>query len=122
MEKSDLLKILHGDISHIDRVNAMDDAVNAIEVVVKSINVKHMLLSYLDGKINAVDLTKWACFICFSGSFCSPNYFDDDAADYYEDMFYVIQKLSTPLIDGDVNEASVKLFLTELEKYHDNTD
>ena len=35
-------------------------------------------------------------------------------ADYYEDMFYVIQCLSTPEIDGEVNEKQVRLYLSEL--------
>ena len=76
-----------------------------------------MLSAFLDKKINAEDLTNWARFICIRGEYCSPNYLDDEIADYYEDMFYVIQRLSTPKIDGEVNEERVKQYLSELDKY-----
>jgi hypothetical protein len=120
MELSDLLKILHGDIPLISKVNERDVALYDMEVIVYPRDVKYMLRSYLEGKVNSDDLTNWAGFICIRGEYCSPNYLDDDIADYHEDMFYVIQRLSTPEIDGEVNEATVKSYLAELEKYPDD--
>lgn len=46
-----------------------------------------------------------------------PPEFKELDPDYYEDMFYVIQCLSTPEIDGEVNEATVNQYLSELDKY-----
>jgi hypothetical protein len=76
-----------------------------------------MLNDYLAGKVNANDLTRWAMFICLRAEYGTPDYLDDEIADYYEDMFYVIQCLSTPEIDGEVNEERVRQYLSELDKY-----
>lgn len=121
MEISDLVEILHGNIAHISRVNANDVALYDMEVIVYPKDVKNMLQSYLDGKVSSNDLTNWANFICIRGEYCPPNYLDDgmEDDDYYEDMFYVIQRLSTPKFDGAVNEKRVKLYLSELDKYSD---
>lgn len=120
MELNDLLKILQGDISLISKVNESDVALYDMEVIVYPRDVKYMLRAYLEGMISSDDLTNWARFICMRGEYCSPNYLDDDIADYYEDIFYVIQRLSTPEIDGEVNEATVKSYLAELNKYSDD--
>jgi hypothetical protein len=117
MEQIDLLKILEGDISRIDSVNVDDVALYEVRITVEPLHVKKMLLNYLSGKCRAEDLTRWASFICKRSEFGSANYLDDEMPDYYEDMFYVIQCLSTPEIDGDVNEKQVKLYLSELDKY-----
>jgi hypothetical protein len=37
-------------------------------------------------------------------------------------MFYVIQRLSTPEIDGEVNKISVASYLNELDKYPDDVE
>ncbi|MBA2655189.1 MAG: hypothetical protein H0U71_09035 [Gammaproteobacteria bacterium] len=120
MEKQNLIDILNGDIDLIGTVNERDIALYDMEVIFYPKHVKKMLTAYLNKKISAEDLTNWAGFICIRGEYCSPNYLDDEEADYYEDMFYVVQRLSTPEIDGDVNEARVKSYLTELDKYPDN--
>lgn len=121
MEREDLLKILHGDISHINEVDENDVALYDMEIIIYPIYVKNILQRYLMGKVSSNDLTNWAGFICVRGEYCSPNYLDDNMVDYYEDMFYVIQRLSTPEIDGDVNEARVRSYLAELDKYPDSS-
>jgi hypothetical protein len=35
-------------------------------------------------------------------------------------MWYVIQKLSTPEIDGEITPESVQIYLKELDKYFEN--
>lgn len=117
MEREDLLKIIEGDIDHIDSVNMNDVALYEMRVAVKPRHVRKMLLNYLAGQTNANDLSKWASFICMRSEFGSPNYNDEEFIDYYEDMFSVIQALSTPEIDGEINMARVKLYLSELNKY-----
>lgn len=117
MDKQNLIDILNGDIDLISKVNERDIALYEMEVIVCPKHVKTMLTAYLDKKISAEDLTNWAGFICIRGEYCSPNYMDDEMADYYEDMFYVIQRLSTPEIDGEVNEERVMQYLSELDKY-----
>lgn len=51
MEILDLTKILHGDIDHIEQVNESDEERYGMRVVIKPIDVKKMLLRYLNGKI-----------------------------------------------------------------------
>ncbi len=75
MEQTDLLKILHGDISHINQVNETDIAQYEIEVIVYPKDVKRMLMTYLDDKISSYNLTKWANYICMRAEYCSPNYY-----------------------------------------------
>ena len=116
MEQTDLLKILHGDISHISQVNESDVALFGMRVIVTPIDIKKMLLAYLDGKLSADDLTNWAGFLCIRAEYVSPKC-EESNPDYYEDMWYVVQCLSTPEIDGEVNENQVKLYISELDKY-----
>ena len=117
MDKIDLIKILEGEIVRIDFVNAQDVALYESRVIVKPEHVRKMLLDYLAGKYTADDLTKWASFISLRAEYGCENYLDDEAADYYEDMFYLIQCLSMPQIDGEVNEKQVKHYLSDLDKY-----
>lgn len=119
MKKEHLVDILDGNIDLINKVNESDIALHDVEIAVHPKHVKKMLGAYLDKKISSEELTNWAGFICIRGEYCSPNYLDFEIADYYEDMFYVIQRLSTPMIDGEVNESRVKLYLKELDKYFD---
>lgn len=127
MKKNDLIKILHGDIELIDRVNVGDvSEFNKNDVLIRPGHVRNMLHKFLRNEVSSEDLTKWAMFICLRCEYvCVPEKYEplsqksDEIADYYEDMMYVIQKLSTPQIDGEVNEKSVREYLSELEKYRD---
>ncbi len=111
-----MIDILHGDISLISKVNERDIALYEIRVPVTPSDVKNMLVEYLSGKITADDLNNWAGFLCIRAEYVPPEINESDP-DYYEDMFYVIQCLSTPEIDGEINEKQVKQYLSELDKY-----
>lgn len=119
MEYTDLLEILLGDIDRIKRVNVEDVALFDTNVTVRPFYVKKILHDYLSGKISSSQLNSWALFVCLRGEYSCPNWQDDEFADHYEDMFYVIQKLSTPKIDGEINPDRVKEYLFELSKYDD---
>jgi hypothetical protein len=119
MEKYELLKILHGHIDLIDQVNVEDVALFKVNVTIYPSDVRKLLNAYLLSDLSAADLTKWAQFICLRDEYGCPNWEDDDIADYYEDMMYVIQKLSTPKIDGEITKTRVQQYLSELEKYKD---
>lgn len=116
MEQTELLKILHGDIAMIERVNHSDIALYGLRVVVTPDDVKNLLERYLSGKLTSKQLILWAKFLCLRTEYVSPEC-DDANPDYYEDMWYVVQCLSTPEIDGEVNQKQVSLYLTELNKY-----
>jgi hypothetical protein len=118
MKKSDLEKVLNGDVVHIDSLDMYEPTDPKNEVVVLPIHVKKMLITYLDSKINSEQLNAWAEFLCFrSGEYVCEDWDDFEKADYYEDMWYVVQKLSTPIIDGDITPETVRQYLKELDKY-----
>lgn len=116
MEYTDLIKILNGDIRHIDNVNEYDDILHDTRIIITPELVRKCLLEYLAGSIAADDLIKWAKFICGRLEYVVPDC-DDSDQDYFEAMYYVIQCLSTPELDGEVNQAQVKIYLSELDKY-----
>ncbi len=118
MEQLELLKILHGDINLIDKVNVEDVALYERNITIYPRDVRKILLAFLKNELTADDLTKWAQFICLRGEYGCPGWEDDEVCDYYENMMYVVQKLSTPEIDGDITEERVKQYLAELKKYH----
>ncbi len=117
MEKQDLLDILHGDISLINKVDERDIALYEIRITVTPEDVRAILRRYLSRNITAEDLNNWAGFICIRAEYTPPESEEIDP-DYYEDMFDVIQCLSTPEIDGEINEARVNQYLSELCKYN----
>src|ERR1700732_4062864 len=98
MERSDLLKILLGDIKHISKINEQDIAMFNIIVIVNPKYVKKALIKYLNGNLTSKDLKKWAEFLCTRAEYVSPRHEDFN---YFESMWYVIQKVSTPEIDGE---------------------
>lgn len=117
MDAINLLKILEGDISLIDQVNVHDVDLPD-DILIEPRHVRRILKDYLAGKISSENLTRWAMFICSRFEYCVViDAFDFELADYFEDLFYVIQRLSTPLIDGAVNEERVRQYLSELDKY-----
>ena len=129
MKTTDLIQILNGDIELIDHVNIKDEALLEDRVQITPRHVKKMLVAFLQGQITASDLTKWAEFICFRCEYVSVctdidpldhKYQYREIADYYIDMRYVVQKLSTPYLDGEVNTISVSQYLKELDKYKDD--
>lgn len=119
MERINLLKILQGDINLIDKINIKDIALFEVNVTIYPENVRAILRLFLQGHLTPFELTKWAKFICARAEYSCPNWEDDKMADYYEDMWYVIQRLSTPEIDGEITENRVRQYLAELEKYGD---
>lgn len=118
MKREDLIKILEGEISLIDKMNLKEIALAEIEIFVKPNHVRKMLLDFLAGKITADELAKWSKFICLRPEYGSEFYLDDEKWNYHETMFNVIQRLSTPELDGDVTHESVKNYLSKLKIYY----
>lgn len=109
--------ILNGNIKLIDQFDIEQPAYLEEEVVIVPNQVRKMLTLYLNKTISSFDLKKWANFVCLRAEYVVPGGTDDVINDHYEDMFYVIQRLSTPEIDGEINEERVKAYLKELDKY-----
>ncbi len=123
MKRNDLERILQGDIAHIDEVDMYEPTDHVTELPVLPIYVKNMLLNYLSGKTTAQELTKWALFLIYrTGEYVCINWENEKSTAFYEDMFYVVQRLSSPEIDGEVTTESVRQYLTELAKYFKGND
>ena len=118
IEKTDLEKILNGDVEHIKNIDMYEPINSKNKVPVLPINVKRMLLLYLDKRINNEELSSWAKVIYFrSSEYVSVALKDEKNGDSYENMWYVIKKLSTPEIDGKITPEIVKQYLKELHNY-----
>lgn len=107
--------ILNGNIDLIDQFD-MNQAGQLNEVIIiKPSQVRKMLTRYLLGGVSDFELNKWSRFICLRLEYIVPGGDDYNINDFYEDMYYVIQRVSTPEIDGDINEESIKSYLDELD-------
>ena len=118
MKLIDLQKILAGDVSLIEKVNAKDVMLYGDEVPVHPKDVEYMLKRYLDGSLAGIDLSKWAKFLCVRGEYGCLEQVDGQDEDYYESMWDVLQALSEPEIDGEISRARVEKDLNELRKYN----
>jgi len=119
MKEIDLKVILNGNIEYVTKFyDAPDDP--ELKIVVLPVDVKKILMSYLKGDITLENLNIWAEFLCFRGEYVCNDWESDESADYYEDMWYVVQKLSTPEIDGEITPDTVRVYLEELDKYFSN--
>jgi len=106
--------ILDGDISLIDEIDMNQyDQLNET-VIIKPSHIRKMLLKYLTEEISDFDLNQWARFLCLRGEYIVPGGDDDKINDFYEDMYYVIQRVSTPEIDGDIDKDRIQSYLDEL--------
>lgn len=86
-----------------------------VEVVPKYIILKLNL--YLEDKINEEQLSEWAAFIVTMEGFETPHWKDDyDLADNYDPMWEILQRLSTPHLDGWVNKELAKDYIAVLKK------
>jgi hypothetical protein len=123
----DLIQILNGDIDLIDRANIRDVALFEDEVLLTPRHVRKMLINFLQGKISSLDLTRWAMFITMRDEYvsvdpkidCMTSKFDE-IGNYYCGMWTIIQRISTPHIDGEVNTISVGRYLEELDSLYKN--
>jgi len=107
--------ILNGNISLIDDFD-MNKVANINEtIIIRPSHVRKMLLKYLSGDLSDFELNQWARFICLRLEYIVPGGDDDKINDFYEDMYYVIQRVSTPEIDGDIDEDRIQSYLDELD-------
>lgn len=117
MIKNDMVKILEGDFSKITREDLVSPDLAGVKIEVTPSQIKNILSLYLERKVTKVDLNLWAEFLCFRDEYVSINSENDESADFYEDMWYVVQKLSTPQIDGEITPETVRQYIKELDKY-----
>lgn len=123
MDKMKILqKILNGAIKLIDSFDCNQPALLKEEVIVTPKIVRKVLNMYLNGYIDETELQKWAVFICIRSEYVVPGGDNDEINDYYEPMYYVIQKLSTPILDGAITSKLVEEYQKEFRSLKEPED
>src|SRR5579872_7443705 len=104
-----LTKILTGNTELIKTYTSMYDRYNSkCHILITPPQVKKVLTDYLNKKINSKELQIWADFLCFNDALSTPDHQNED---YYESMWHVLQKISTPFIDGEINNDRISDYL-----------
>lgn len=112
LKKEDLIKILNGDIAHLEKFDPYDLCEGGVEILIMPEQVKKIILYYLNSEITSTQLTKWAEFLyAHCGEYVIEDIFDDDCDKYYDAMWQVIEKLSTPHLDGKITPERVLNYL-----------
>lgn len=105
---------LAGDCSAIESLRSTHEVLDT-EVVVMPSAVVNILLRYLNSEIESADVQHWADLLVNNETFVCPNWQDDDVADRYEPMWYVLQRLASPAIDGGISVDNVRCYLKDIE-------
>lgn len=114
---------LHRALAHFARFDLASEGYRSMElsdpfsceVGVELPRVIQRLESYLEGSLSAEELTLWATHLTLIDAYVTPGWEDDELADRYEVMWDVLQELSTPAIDGEIDEQRVSGYLDRLE-------
>ena len=86
-----------------------------VAIYIKPSDLFPMLQRYLDGAKDEKELQKWADWSLNLDEFeIEGAEKDDKIADYYEPMWYVLQQLSTPFVDGPITKEAVKKHVSVL--------
>lgn len=74
-------------------------------------NVAAMLTQFLNGTVSAEEIAAWSDFLLTEDVYTSPGYPNENETDKYEPMWWILQQLSSPEIDGylDVSRAEEHL-------------
>jgi hypothetical protein len=119
MNSVKLEKILNGDISLINHEALISPDLGDVEIVVSPSHVKKMLRYFLDGKISVDQLKHWAEFVRFRDEYVCKDWAIDEIADYYTDMWEIVEMTSTPELDYELTPETIRRYLKVLEKYDD---
>lgn len=114
MSKLEILRsILDGRFDLIKTFDMNQPASYQDEIIITPRKLRHVLDLYLSGIISSIQLQEWSEFICLRPEYVVPGGNNDTVNDYYESMYYVIQKLSTPCLDGKITFELVQKYKNE---------
>lgn len=85
-----------------------------VEIYVSTEIIINVLNKFHDGKVDAQWLIEWASFLLSNDVYVTEGWEDDDKADRYEPMWNVLQRLSTPFLDGSITDERVSAYIEEL--------
>lgn len=104
-------QLLDLNISVIDEVSANSNVlINTEKVVVTPKNIAAGIELYLQGGLSAERLVAWASILVCNDCFVSNDGFDDE----FEVMWYVLQRISTPFLDGEITPELMLAYKKEL--------
>ncbi len=86
------------------------------EIIVRPQHVITMLQKCLEEKVTTQELSKWSSFLLFNDIYISPDWEDDKKCDNYESMWYVLQQLSSPYIDGEITDDKIIEHISQLKR------
>lgn len=110
---------LIGDFSAIKMIRGMSkEATHEIEVCPKHIIA--VLNKYLANEISDECLVRWADLLISNENYICPNWQDDTLVDMHEPMWYVLQRIASPSVDGNLSPGKVSEYLKEVENVEKN--
>jgi hypothetical protein len=113
MNRNDaLILALSGSIS-IEEVPTISTSKNEIHIT--PADLLPTLHLFINGKLTEQQLQRWSSWVLNQEEFCVKNWEIDSVADHYEPMWYGLQKLSTPFIDGKIIKESVEAYIQKLQ-------
>lgn len=108
-----LIEAIRGEVS-LESVPA-PSTVGAKEVHLKPTDLLPVLNQYLHGRLSAEVLRDWASWVLCQEDLSVEGWQSDSVADHYEPMWYVLQQLSTPFIDGEISKELVREHVATLQ-------
>ncbi|PLK50154.1 hypothetical protein [Uliginosibacterium sp. TH139] len=105
-----LLLALRGEIPWRDVPTVTD----SVAVHIQPRDLLPVLGQYIEGTISEKQLQQWADWVLQQDEFCVLGCENDSVSDYYEPMWYVLQQLSTPFVDGPITAKAVQAHVSVL--------
>jgi len=98
-----------------------------VKIHLDPVAIIHVLEKFLQGEIDEWFVKQWALFILMMDCYVSPNFEyyinhnDYQADDKYEDVWYVVQQLSAPEIDGELTPEKAEEHISFLQEFMKKT-
>jgi len=119
-------KALLGEISPEEMENIFSNRSlpfsHLVRIHLDPIAIIHVLEKFLQNEIDEWFVKEWALFILMMDCYVQPNNeycneHDDASEDKYEAMWYVVQQLSAPEIDGKLTVEKAKEHINFLQEF-----
>lgn len=89
-----------------------------LEIGIFPEDVKKILSKFIKGELNEDEIRKWASLILALVDVYSTPLKKGEKEDKYEPMWYIIQQLASPEVDGNLTIQKAELFIEELNRIY----
>ena len=76
------------------------------------------LQMYIDGNVSSDELVQWSSMILHQDCIVVKGWEDDQIADHYEPMWYILQQISAPFIDGPITKMRAQDYINKLAELY----